>query len=143
MFSRVQSGWIALVLAGAVALSAPLAAAAQGAKSTVTITVPVVQRLDGTTALMVSSNISQQRDQLVVKSNIPWVLVAHASGAVGTVTWRIVGQTTWQQVGAATPVLEGLKGIRPVHYEVQLDPGAQQNGSRILLTFSVEPVGAH
>jgi len=140
MFSRARFVWTVLVVGVAVALSAQPAAAQS---SVVTITVPPIQRLEGATSLTVSATVPRQLDRLVVKSNTPWVLVAHVSGVADDVSWRIVGQMTWQQLGAATPVLQGLKGVHPVQYEVKMDPRKQPNGLPVLVTFSVEPLGAH
>jgi len=140
MFSKARFVWTVLVVGVAVALGAQPAAAQS---SVVSITVPPIQRLEGATSLTVSATVPRQLDRLVVKSNTPWVLVAHVSGVADDVSWRIVGQMTWQQLGAATPVLQGLKGVHPVQYEVKMDPRKQPNGLPVLVTFSVEPLGAH
>jgi len=142
MFSKVGVVWTGLVLGVTVALSA-LPAGAQSSSSIVTITVPPVQRLEGAASLTVSPDVPRQHGQLVVKSNTSWILVAHVSGVADDVSWRIVGQMTWQQLGAATPVLQGLKGVHSVQYEVKMDPRKQPNGLPVLVTFSVEPLGAH
>lgn len=142
MFSRVGVVWIGLVLGVTVALSA-VPVAAQSSNSIITITVPPVQRLEGATSLTVSAVVPRQQNQLVVKSNTSWILVAHVSGDVDGVAWRIVGRTTWQRLGTSTPILQGLKGVHPVHYEVEMDPHTQREGLRVLVAFSVEPVEAH
>jgi hypothetical protein len=142
MFSRVGVVWTGLVLAVTVALSA-LPAGAQSSSSIVAITVPPVQRLEGAASLTVSADVPSQHGQLVVKSNTSWILVAHVSRDVEGVAWRAVGQTSWQRLGIATPILQGLKGVHPVQYEVKTDPRTQPSGLPALVTFSVEPIGAH
>jgi hypothetical protein len=142
MFSKVGVVWTGLVLGIIVAVSA-LPAAAQSSSSLITVTIPSVQRLEGATSLTVSADIPTRQDQLVVKSNTSWILVAHVSGHVDGVAWRIAGQTTWQRLGNATPILQGLKGVHPVNYEVKLDPQTQRDGFPALVTFSVERGGAH
>ncbi len=142
MSSQARFSWCVLFVVVAVALNA-LPAAALAASSTVTIAVPSIQQVEGTTSLVVPANALLQPGQLLVKSNTPWVLVAHASGAVAGVTWRIAGGTTWQQVGAATPVLRGLKGVHQVKYEVQLDARAARDGQPATVTFTVEQADAH
>ncbi len=141
MFSRVRGSWSVLCIVVTVALSA-LPAAAQTASSTVTIAVPSIQTVEGTTSLVVSAGASLQQGQLVVKSNIAWVLVAHVSDPNAGVAWRIAGSATWQRLGAATPVVQGLKGVHQVEYEVQPDGRAAQHGLPVAVTFSVEPVRA-
>jgi hypothetical protein len=142
MFSKVGVVWTGLVLGIVVALSA-LPAAAQSSSSLISVTVPPVQRLEGATSLTVSADIPSRQHQLVVKSNTSWTLVAHVSGHVDGVAWRIAGQTTWQRLGKATPILQGLKGVHPVNYEVKMDPGTQRDGLPARVTFSVEQVEAH
>ncbi|HVH31378.1 MAG TPA: hypothetical protein VNA31_06905 [bacterium] len=142
MFSKVGVVWTGLVVGVMVALTV-LPAAAQSSSSLITVTILPVQRLEGATSLAVSADIPSRQDQLVVKSNTPWILVAHVSGHVDGVAWRIVGQSTWQRLGDATPILQGLKGVHPVNYEVKMDPGTQGAGVPALVTFSVEQAGAH
>ncbi len=142
MFSRAGFAWTGLILGLTVALSA-LPAAAQGSTSIITLTISPVQRIEGATSRTVSADVPSGQDQLVVKSNTSWILVAHVSGQVDGVAWRMVGQTTWQRLGTATPVLQGLKGVHPVLYEVKMDPRAQRDGLPALVTFSIEQVGAH
>src|SRR5712692_8780719 len=137
MFSKVGVVWTGLVLGIVVALSA-LPAAAQSLSSLISVTVPPVQRLEGATSLTVSADIPSRQHQLVVKSNTSWTLVAHVLGHVDGVAWRIAGQTTWQRLGNATPILQGLKGVHPVNYEVKRDPGTQRDGLPARVTFSVE-----
>jgi hypothetical protein len=142
MFSKVGVVWTGLILGVTVALSA-LPAAAQGSSSLITVTIPSVQRLEGATSLAVSADIPSRQGQLVVKSNTSWILVAHVSGHGDRVAWRIVGQTTWQRLGSTTQILQGLKGVHPVNYEVKMDPRTQRDGLPTLVTFSVEQVEAH
>ena len=141
MFSRVRVSWSVLFIVVTVALSA-LPAAAQAASTTVTIAVPSVQKMEGTTSLLVPARAPLQQGQLVIKSNIAWVLVAHLSDPNAVVAWRIAGRATWQRLGAATPILKGLKGVRQVEYEVQPDGRSAQHGRPVTVTFSVEPAGA-
>ena len=141
MFSPVRASWSVLFIMVTVALSA-LPAAAQTASSTVTIAVPSIQKVEGTTSLVVPAGAPLQQAQLVVKSNIAWVLVAHVSDPNAVIAWRIAGSATWQRLGAATPVLRGLKGVHQVEYEVQPDGGSAKQGLPVAVTFSVEPVGA-
>jgi hypothetical protein len=141
MFSRVRASWSVLLIVVTVALSA-LPAAAQTASSTVTVAVPSVQKVEGTASLVFPAGAPRQQSQLVVKSNIAWVLVAHVSDPNAVVAWRIAGSATWQQLGAATPVLRGLKGVHQVEYEVQMDVRSAQQGPPVAVTFSVEPASA-
>src|SRR3989442_10509522 len=86
MFSRVRAPWSVLLIVITVALSA-LPAAAQTASSTVTIAVPSVQKVEGTASLVFPAGAPLQRSQLVVKSNIAWVLVSHVSDPNAAVAW--------------------------------------------------------
>ncbi len=135
MSGKLQVFW-SMVLT-AVALTA-LPVAAQAQSSTVTVTVLPTQRVEGATSLVVPAGALLQRGRLVVKSNISWVLVAHSTGAPATVAWKASGETTWQDLGAATPVLRGVKGVHEVEYEVRLDPRAPRSAQPITVTFSVE-----
>ena len=142
MFSRVRASWSVVFIVVTVALSA-LPVAAQPASTTVTISVPPVQQVEGPTSLVVSDGALLQQGRLVVKSNTAWVLVAHTSEPGAVVAWKITSGTIWQRLGAATPVLTGLKGVHQVEYEVQLDGHTAQPGLPITVTFSVEPTAAH
>ncbi len=136
MAGRLQVIWCVVLVA--VAVSA-LPAAALAESSTVSIAVRPTQRVEGATSLVVSADAPLQRGRLIVKSNTSWVLVARTSGTSATVAWRTSGETGWQQLGAATPVLSGGKGIREVEYEIRIDPHAQRSGQPVMVTFSVEP----
>lgn len=126
------------VLLVAAALSA-LPAAAQAAGSTVSITVPATQVIEGTTSMVVSTGVPIQRGRLTVKSNVSWVLLAQATGTTAQVAWRGAGDSVWQPLDASTPVLQGAKGVHDVEYEIRQIPGAQQPGSPVTVTFSVAP----
>ena len=141
MFKQVQGSWSVLCIVAIVALRA-LPAAAQSASTTVPISVPAVQQAEGTTSLVVSSGAPLQQGALAVKSNISWMLVAHSSNPNLVVAWRVAGASTWQQIGAATPVLTGLKGVRQVEYEVQLE-SPTKFGLQTTVTLSVEQADAH
>lgn len=129
------------VLLVAAALSA-LPAVVQAASSTVSITVPPTQLIEGTTSLVVSAGVPVQRGRLTVKSNISWILMAQATGSTADVAWRGAGDSTWQPLGASTPVLGGAKGVHEVEYEVRQTPGARQSGQPVTVTFSIEPATA-
>ncbi|TMJ08795.1 MAG: hypothetical protein E6G99_03840 [Bacillati bacterium ANGP1] len=142
MFSRVRASWSVVFIVVTVALNA-LPVAARSANTTVTISVSPVQQVEGSTSLIVSAGGPLQQGRLVVKSNTAWVLVAHTSEPGAVVAWKITSGTIWQRLGAATPVLTGLKGVHQVEYEVQLDGHTAQPGLPITVTFSVEPTAAH
>src|SRR5881396_1697887 len=127
MFSRVRASWSVVFIVVTVALNA-LPVAARSANTTVTISVSPVQQVEGSTSLIVSAGGPLQQGRLVVKSNT---------------AWEITSGTIWQRLGAATPVLTGLKGVHQVEYEVQLDGHTAQPGLPITVTFSVEPTAAH
>ncbi len=129
------------VLLVAAALSA-LPAAAQAASSTISITVPPTQLIEGTTSLVVSAGVPVQRGRLTIKSNIPWVLVARATGAMAMVDWRDAHNSTWRQLGANTPVLQGAKGVHEVEYEARISLQVVYFGQPVIVTFSVEPAPA-
>lgn len=135
MAGKLQMLWC--VVLAAVAVSA-LPAAAMAESSTVSIAVLPTQRVEGATSLVVSADAPLQRGRLVVKSNTSWVLVARTSAASAMVAWKVSGEPTWQQLGAATPVLSGGKGIREVEYEVRIDPSTQRPAQPVTVTFSVE-----
>ena len=135
MFRKVQIAWIGLLL-GAVVGALPVAA--QAASSIVTITVLAVQHVEGTTSVAVPTDSTHGRGQLIVKSNTPWVLVAHASEAVVGLSWRMAGTATWERLGTTTPVLQGVKGVHQVAYEIRMDPRAPRSNQPIVVTFSVE-----
>ena len=135
MSGKLQVFW-SVVLA-AVALTA-LPVAAQAQSSTVTITVLPTQLVEGATSLTVPAGAPPQRGRLVVKSNISWVLVAHSTGAPATVAWKASGKSDWQDLSAATPVLQGGKGVQVVEYMVRLDPRAPRSTQSITVTFTVE-----
>src|SRR3989454_8523289 len=127
MFSPVRASWSVLFIMVTVALSA-LPAAAQTASSTVTIAVPSIQKVEGTTSLVVPAGAPLQQGQLVVKSNIAWVLGAHVSDPKAVLAWGIARRATWQRLGAATPVLRGLKGVQQVEDQGQPGGGAAKQG---------------
>ncbi len=130
------------VLLVAAALSA-LPAAVQAASSTVSITVPPTQSIEGTTSLVVSSGVPVQRGRLTIKSNVSWILNAQATGATAGVAWRGAGDSTWGPLGASTLVRQGPKGVHDVDFEVRLDPRARQFGQPVIVTFSVDPAPLH
>lgn len=141
MSGRVRFSWSILCMVAAVALSA-LPAAAQSSSSKVTIAVSPVQQVEGTTSLVVAANAPIQQARLVVKSNTPWVLVAHTSGTGAVVSVKIAGSSSRQRLGAATPVLTGLKGVHQLEFEVQLDGRVAQQALPLTVTFSVEQAAA-
>lgn len=142
MFGQVRGPWGAMCAVAVVALSA-LPAAAQSASTTVTISVPPVQKVEGTASLVVSASTPLLQGRLIIKSNTSWVMVAHSSSPDAVVAWKLAGSSIWQQLGAATPVLTGLKGVRQVEFEVRLDNRTARPGAPVTVTFSVEQVVAH
>src|SRR2546425_1489113 len=68
MFRRVRVSWSVLFIVVTVALSA-LPAAAQTASLTVTIAVPSIQKVEGTTSLVVPAGAPLWRGPVVGKSN--------------------------------------------------------------------------
>lgn len=139
MFKHVRVPWSMLCMVAMVAVSA-LPAAAQSASTMVTIGVLPVQQVEGATSLVIPAGASSQQGQLIVKSNTPWVLIAHASSAGAVVAWKTVGGSVWQRLTATTPVLNGLKGVHQVEYEVRVDGAVQ--GQPVTVTFSIEPATA-
>src|SRR3989442_4805945 len=87
MFSRVRVSWSVLFIVVTVALSA-LPAAAQTASSTVTIAVPSIQKVEGTTSLVVVAGVSPPQRQPVVNMNYHPVLVAGTSVSHPAMVWR-------------------------------------------------------
>src|SRR2546425_1814130 len=102
MFSRVRASWSVLFIVVTVALSA-LPAAAQTASSTVTIAVPSIQKVEGTTSLVVVAGGPPPHGPLVGQSNNPPGLGAHASPPHAGVGWGVGGSATPQRAGAAAP----------------------------------------
>lgn len=101
-----------------------VAPAAQAASTQVTISVPPTQTLEGVTTVALSSGAASTRAQLVVKSNVPWTLVARVSGTIPEAALR-TGTGAWTSLGAVTQVLRGPRGVHVVTYEVRMQGGAQ------------------
>lgn len=118
-----------------VAALAGVPATVQAASSTVSIAVPLTQELDGTTAITLAPGATVQQGQLVVKSNVAWILVARTADAAGVI-WN--GASTRQQVGVETVVAQGTRGVHTVTFELQRR-SQDAAGSPIQVTFSVEP----
>ena len=113
-----------------------VAPAAQAASTLVTISVPPTQILEGVTTVALTTGTTTARAQLVVKSNVPWTLVARVSGTTSA-TLR-VGIGAWMPLGATTPVLRGGRGVHLVTYEVR-SQGAPQGLVTLVLAPEVKP----
>lgn len=108
-------------------------ASVRAAAMTVSIQVPPVQRLEGVT--VVEATAAGVTDgTVVVKSNIPWTLVADAAGA--DVLWRTAGGV-WQRVGDRSPVLSGPPGVHEVDYQLRL--ASRPGGTAVLVRLSLTP----
>lgn len=112
---RVWGAVVALVGYGVVPAGA-------GAETTVSVQVPAVQRLEGDAVMRVFPG-STASGSAVVKSNIPWTLVAGVESGSGEVFWRTEGGT-WKRAASHFPVLSGQAGVHQVPYQVRLAPGA-------------------
>jgi hypothetical protein len=110
-----------------------VAPAAQAASAQVTISVPPTQTLEGVTTVALASGAATTRAQLVVKSNVPWTLVARVSGTIPGTAFR-VGAGAWTPLDTVTPVLRGPRGVHVVTYEVRTQGAAQG-----LITLSLAP----
>lgn len=128
------------VLVVLVVVLAALPAAAQTASSLVTIGVPATQQLEGATSLTIvpTGSPSVQRNQLVVRSNTSWVLMARLTGRATEVAWRTAGTDGWQLLGATTVLLRGGKGVHAIDFEVRLGGQAQPGAAPAVLAFAVE-----
>lgn len=121
-------------LVAALILVLASAPAVQAATQQVAVTVPATQILEGTTALSLTGP-TLVRAHVVVKSNIPWTLVAQAVGGAGAEV-RMPGGS-WMPVTDAAPVLRGGRGVHAVTYEVR-SRGALQGRLTLSLTGSGE-----
>ncbi|MDQ7821107.1 MAG: hypothetical protein QN173_10840 [Armatimonadota bacterium] len=124
--------WKAWGAVGALVAWGLMPAGARAAAMTVSIQVSPVQRLEGATTVQVTS-AGVADGTVVVKSNIPWVLVADAAGA--DVLWRAAGGT-WQRVGDRSPVLSGPPGVHEVGYQLRL---ASSPGGPVQVRLSLTP----
>jgi hypothetical protein len=112
------------------------AVGAQAAATTVSIQVPPAQRLEGATTVAARAG-ELVRNVVVVKSNLPWTLVAHVVEGSGEVLWRVAGGT-WQPIGSRSPVLSGRPGVHAVDYQLRVVAGPA-GGPLALVRFSVIP----
>jgi len=110
-----------------------VAPAAQAASTQVSISIPVTQAIEGITTVALTSRAATTQARLVVKSNVPWTLVARVSGTIPEAAFR-VGAGAWTPLDAVTPVLRGPRGVHVVMYEVRTQGAAQG-----LITLSLAP----
>lgn len=137
MFSHLKSVSLVALLA---TMLVSVSATAQAASTVVSISIPPTQQLEGSTIKVVADGAMVQRGQLVVKSNVPWVLVAHVDGVAGEVVWRSADATAWKALGLVTLLLRGPKGVHLVAYELQARLEADRGtGRTALVKFSLEP----
>lgn len=136
---RVAVGVVVLVAAAAALATAQFPTLGQA--TTVGISVPPTQVLDGTTVHLLSSSGSPQPGQLTIKSNIPWTLQVEVSTAPGQeVAWRRTGTTSWEILPLRGPIMRGPKGIHTVEYLLQIAAGPRvSTPSQATVTFAVEP----
>lgn len=134
----VRSIWNRAVVVLAVAVLAMAPAIAHAASSAVSISVPVTQILEGTTSQAMAAG-SELRGQLVVKSNIPWILLARLSDGAVDVAWRPAGATAWQNLEATAPVLQGPKGVHTIEYQLRVGTVRHTAASVVQIAFSLVP----
>ena len=110
-----------------------VAPAAQAASTQVSISIPVTQAIEGITTVALTSRAATTQARLVVKSNVPWTLVARVSGTIPEAAFR-VGAGAWAPLDTVTPVLRGPRGVHVVTVEVRTQGAAQG-----LITLSLAP----
>lgn len=110
-----------------------VAPAAQGASTQVSISIPPTQAIEGITTVALTSGAATTQARLVVKSNVPWTLVARVSGTIPGAAFR-VGAGAWAPLDTVTPVLRGPRGVHVVTVEVRTQGAAQG-----LVTLSLAP----
>ncbi|HET6947272.1 MAG TPA: hypothetical protein VFJ45_05600 [bacterium] len=101
-----------------------VAPAAQAASTQVSISIPVTQAIEGITTVALTSGAATTQARLVVKSNVPWTLVARVSGTIPGAAFR-VGAGAWAPLDTVTPVLRGPRGVHVVTVEVRTQGAAQ------------------
>lgn len=94
--------------------AAPILGAAQS--TTVTLSVPPVQLLEGSTQHALRPG-SPQSGQLTVKSNMPWSLRVDVTGTA-TASWRPTGTTAWTALPRQGVVRTGGGGMHHLGYEI-------------------------
>ena len=110
-----------------------VAPAAQAASTQVSISIPLTQAIEGITTVALTSGAATTQARLVVKSNVPWTLVARVSGTIPGAAFR-VGAGAWAPLDTVTPVLRGPRGVHVVTVEVRTQGAAQG-----LITLSLAP----
>lgn len=110
-----------------------VAPAAQAASTQVSISIPPTQAIEGITTVALTSGAATTQARLVVKSNVPWTLVARVSGTIPGAAFR-VGAGAWAPLDTVTPVLRGPRGVHVVTVEVRTQGAAQG-----LVTLSLAP----
>lgn len=91
--------------------------AAQAGAQQVTVSVPVMQVLEGVTTLPLTAGASR-RAQVVVKSNVPWRLAVRISGPAAGAHLRVEG-ANWTAIEDGMPVVRGGRGVHRISYEVR------------------------
>jgi hypothetical protein len=125
------SGWLLIVVIGLAA--AP--AAAQDAAAAVTISVPVAQVLEGPSRISLLPGTTL-RETLIVKSNVPWTLVARTGASSGAISWGRSGSSGWQLLSPLSILAHGDKGTHTV--DVHLRRADAVPGPSVIVTFAVE-----
>ncbi|HEV8353070.1 MAG TPA: hypothetical protein VGR24_02605 [bacterium] len=131
MASRVLAGSLLLL-----SLALTPIAAAQPAPTTVGISVPVAQALEGATTITLLPGTTR-RAALVVKSNVPWVLTGRASGPPGTAAWGRAGSSPLEHLSPTGILARGEKGVHTI--EVELRRTDSITGEAAAVTFGLDP----
>lgn len=133
MYTLARSSSVLALLAIVVAV---LPVAAQAASTTVAISIPPTQVLEGATQLVVPPGVTVHAGSLTVKSNISWILIARVEGQAD-LTWRAAGGTVWQPLRDVTVLAHGAKGAHTIQYEVRRNPAMPSAGQPTTITFFV------
>ena len=121
MASRVLAGLLLLLSA-----LMPVAAAAQPASTSVGISVPAAQVLEGLSRVPLFPG-TVQRVVLIVKSNVPWILTGNASGPAGTAAWARMGSSRWERLTGSVTLARGEKGVHLIEVELRrTDPVVEE-----------------
>ncbi len=133
---NVRRAVVAVITATLVAL--PTTAWAEA--SVVSITVPPTQRLEEATALTLTATSRIHRGFLVVRSNIPWTLLARVSNSAVQVAWKDSAAAAWRPLGAITPMLRGPKGVYKLEYALRVSASNSVGAiSTVVISFCIVP----
>lgn len=129
-------GMLVAVVAVLVAFQLP----GQAQSTTVQITVPPTQVLEGVTSVTLASSSDPQSGRLTVKSNIPWTLrVDIDARGSAVVAWRPQGATSWQVLPQQGAVLSGSRGVHVVEYQLQITTASPAAAGSAVVRFSLIP----